>query len=67
MGIDFKCVKCEVQAEGFAMVTKELLCIMNKGINKCKYESNYLIHSYIDEIISHMHFFNYELYKNISK
>ena len=29
MGADFKCVKCEVQAEGFAMVTKELLCVMN--------------------------------------
>ena len=39
MGIDFICVKCECQGEGFARLAKELLCIMDKGINKCINES----------------------------
>lgn len=57
MGIDFICVKCECQGEGFARLAKELLCIMYKGINKCINESNYLLKNWIDEIISHMHTF----------
>lgn len=40
MGIDFICVKCECQGEGFASLAKEILY---KGINKCINESNYLI------------------------
>lgn len=43
MGIDCACVKRESEGKGSAMLTKEVLCIMHKGINKFLGASNYLI------------------------